>query len=120
MKRDNGRVHTEFEFAIPREIVDPIAYAKKIAAETLASNHPYRLAVYDKQASDGGRNIHAHLMFTERKLDDIESDADQFFRRANSKSPQKGGTAKDRKWHERHMVESMRKTYSILAKLHGV
>lgn len=120
MERDNGRTYTEFEFAIPREIVDPIAYAKKFAAETLASNHPYRLAVHDKQASDGGRNIHAHLMFTERKLDGVERDADQFFRRANPKFPQKGGAAKDRKWHEKHMVENMRKTYSIFAKLHGV
>ncbi|SDK52955.1 MobA/MobL family protein [Methylophilus rhizosphaerae] len=120
MERDNGRTYTEFEFAIPREIVDPIAYAKEFAVETLASNHPYRLAVHDKQASDGGRNVHAHLMFTERKLDGINRDADQFFRRANSKSPHKGGAAKDRKWHEKHMVENMRKTYSIFAKLHGV
>lgn len=120
MERDNGRTYTEFEFAIPREIVDPIAYAKEFAVETLASNHPYRLAVHDKQASDGGRNVHAHLMFTERKLDGIDRDADQFFRRANSKSPNKGGAAKDRKWHEKHMVENMRKAYSIFAKLHGV
>lgn len=120
MERENGRTYTEFEFAIPREIVDPIAYAKEFAVETLASNHPYRLAVHDKQASDGGRNVHAHLMFTERKLDGIDRDADQFFRRANSKSPHKGGAGKDRKWHEKHMVENMRKTYSIFAKLHGV
>jgi len=120
MERNNGRTYTEFEFAIPREIVDPIAYAKEFAVETLASNHPYRLAVHDKQASDGGRNVHAHLMFTERKLDGIDRDADQFFRRANSKCPHKGGAAKDRKWHEKDMVENMRKTYSIFAKLHGV
>lgn len=120
MERANGRTYTEFEFAIPREIEDPINYAKKFAHNILNNNHPYRLAVHDKLASDGGRNIHAHLMFTERFLDGIERDASQFFLRANSKSPEKGGAAKDRKWHLKDMVKNMRQVYSDFAKSNGV
>lgn len=120
MERSNGRTYTEFEFAIPREITDPIAYARQFAHNTLNNNHPYRLAVHDKLASDGGRNIHAHLMFTERRLDGIDRDSSQFFLRANPTSPEKGGAAKDRKWHEKNMVKDMRQTYSDFAKSNGI
>jgi predicted RNase H-related nuclease YkuK (DUF458 family) len=120
MERANGRTYTEFEFAIPREIANAITYAKEFAYTTLGNSHPYRLAVHDKLASDGGRNIHAHLMFTERRLDGIERDASKFFLRANPKAAEKGGAAKDRKWHEKHMVKDMRQVYSDFAKSYGV
>lgn len=120
MERANGRTYTEFEFAIPREITDPVAYAQEFAAKVLGVNHPYRLAVHDKLASDGGRNTHGHLMFTERKLDGIERSREQFFLRGNSKAPEKGGAAKDRKWHDKDMVKNMRQEYSNFAKSHGV
>lgn len=120
MERANGRTYTEFEFAIPRGIENPQAYAREFARIVLGKNHPYRLAVHDKLASDGGRNIHAHLMFTERKLDGINRDIEHFFLRANTKQPEKGGTGKDRWWHDRGMVESMRLEYSKFAKSHGI
>lgn len=120
MERANGRTYTEFEFAIPREITDPVAYAQEFAAKVLDKNHPYRLGVHDKQASDGGRNVHAHLMFTERKLDGVERSREQFFLRANSKIPDKGGTAKDRKWNNKNMVQDVRLEYSMFAKSHGI
>lgn len=120
LERANGRTYTEFEFAIPREIENPVAYAQKLAIKLLGKNHPYRLAVHDKLASDGGRNTHGHLMFTERKLDRFVRDIDHFFLRANSKDPEKGGAAKDRKWNAKDMVETMRQEYSLFAKSYGV
>lgn len=120
LERANGRTYTEFEFAIPREIENPKEYAQKLAIKLLGKNHPYRLAVHDKLASDGGQNTHGHLMFTERKLDGFERDIDHFFLRANPKNPEKGGTAKDRKWNAKDMVETMRHEYSLFAKSYGV
>lgn len=120
MERANGRTYTEFEFAIPRGITDPVAYAREFASKILGKNHPYRLAIHDKLASDGGRNVHAHLMFTERKLDEVERDLEHFFLRANPKYPDRGGAGKDRKWNDKKIVEDMRQEYSNFAKLHGV
>jgi hypothetical protein len=120
MERANGRTYTEFEFAIPRGITDPVAYAREFASKTLGKNHPYRLAVHDKLASDGGRNVHVHLMFTERKLDGVERDLEHFFLRANAKYPDRGGAGKDRKWNDKKIVEDMRQEYSNFAKSHGV
>jgi co-chaperonin GroES (HSP10) len=120
MERANGRTYTEFEFAIPRGITDPVAYAREFASKTLGKNHPYRLAVHDKLASDGGRNVHAHLMFTERKLDGVERDLEHFFLRANAKYPDRGGAGKDRKWNDKKIVEDIRQEYSNFAKSHGV
>jgi co-chaperonin GroES (HSP10) len=120
MERANGRTYTEFEFAIPRGITDPVTYAQAFAIKTLGKNHPYRLAIHDKLASDGGRNVHVHLMFTERKLDGINRDLEHFFLRANAKYPDRGGAAKDRKWNDKKIVEDMRQEYSNFAKSHGI
>ena len=46
------------------------------------------------RAMDGKEQPHCHLMFSERLLDGIERDPDQFFKRFNSKDPSKGGAKK--------------------------
>ena len=120
LERANGRSYSEIEFAIPRECTDPVQYAKDYSAKLLGDRHPYRLAVHDKLARDGGRNVHGHLMVTERRLDGIERDRDQFFKRANAKHPERGGTAKDRQWNERQHIDSLRRGYEGHAKAHGI
>lgn len=119
-ERVNGRAYSEIEFAIPREVADPIEYAEKYAENLLGDRHVYRLAVHDKPAADGGRNVHGHLMFTERKLDGIERSEEQFFKRANTKHPERGGAAKDRSWHDRERINTLRRDYEAHAKAHGV
>lgn len=119
-ERANGRSYSEIEFAIPRECPDPVAYARQYAEQLLGDRHTYRLAVHDKAAADGGRNVHGHLMFSERRLDGIERDREQFFRRANSKTPEKGGTAKDRQWNDRQHIQALRRGYEGHAKAHGI
>ena len=44
---------------------------------------------------DGLEQPHAHLMFNERLQDGIERDPQQYFKRYNSKAPEKGGAKKD-------------------------
>lgn len=119
-ERANGRAYTEIEFSIPREAADPVGYARQFAATMLGAHHPFRLGVHDVPAADGGRNVHAHLMFTERKLDGIERGAEQFFRRANSKAPELGGAAKDREWNARAAVQRVRDAYQAHAAERGV
>lgn len=132
LERANGRTYTEIEAAIPRAVADPVTYATEYAEKLLGTNHPYRLAVHDKPAADGGRNIHMHLMFSERKLDGIERDREQFFKRAAAPyrdrktkelmpaDPAKGGAAKDRKWNDRKQIQAVRDGWQEYAKTHGV
>lgn len=131
LERANGRAYTEIEAAIPRGAADPVAYAKEYAEQLLGKDHPYRLAVHDKEAADGGRNIHMHLMFSDRKLDGIERDREQFFKRAAAPyrhrvtkelipaDPAKGGAGKDRKWNDRAQVQAVRDGWQAHAKAQG-
>ena len=119
-ERANARAYSEIEFAIPRESSDPVTYARQYAAELLGERHVYRLAVHDKPAADGGRNVHAHLMFSERLLDGVDRSREQFFRRANAKHPERGGAAKDRMWNERQHIDRLRRAHETYAKKHGI
>lgn len=113
-KEIKGRAYTEFEWSVPRGISDPVVWAKRVADETLGKDFVFRLAVHDAPASDGGRNINMHLMFSDRRLDHFERDRELFFKRAKSGSyrhrktgqlvshdPTTGGTQKDRFWNHK-------------------
>lgn len=119
-ERKNGRTYSEVEFAIPRGVADPVAFADEFAKRLLGKRHPFRLAVHDKLASDGERNVHGHLMFSERRLDGVERDQVRFFARANKKQPELGGAAKDRMWNDRKQIQFVRDLYQDHARRHGV
>ncbi|MFX6759333.1 mobilization protein, partial [Acinetobacter baumannii] len=57
-ERKNGRAYLEVEAAIPREAADPVAWALTFAQQLRGERFPYRLAVHDREAGDGGRNVH--------------------------------------------------------------
>jgi len=113
-ERANGRAYREVEFSVPRELTerkDQIRFAQQMAYGIVGVKHPYTLAMHDTEAADGGRNVHVHLMFSERALDGIERSAEQFFRRANKANPEKGGAAKDRAMNARSFVAETRQRY---------
>ena len=61
----------------------------------LGDRHAYQYAIHNPPgAIDGKEQPHAHIMFCERINDGIERDPQQFFKRANSKSPERGGAKK--------------------------
>jgi hypothetical protein len=119
-----GRAYKELEIAIPREAKDPVQWAKDYARETLGDRHTYRLAVHDKKASDGGRNVHAHLMFSTRELDGHKRDEKTFFMKAATgnyfhrasgetrpRDPSKGGATKSKFWNSQPAVWETRKSF---------
>ena len=113
-ERANGRAYREVQFAIPREIdgkAEQIQFARFFASQIVGERHAYTLALHDTEAADGGRNLHAHLMFTERARDGIERGAEHFFKRGNSKKPERGGCAKDRAMNSRAFVWKTRALY---------
>jgi len=89
---------------------DPLARALRMApAETsraawtdwegvrreLGAQHVYQWAIHTpKAALEKGEQPHAHIMYSERRLDGIERDPDQFFKRYNAKNPERGGAQK--------------------------
>jgi hypothetical protein len=111
-ERGNGRAYTELEWSIPRECSDPKKWAQEAAQDILGSDFVYRLAVHNKMAADGLPNPHFHLMFSERKFDGIRRETpEHFFKKADSKKPERGGNAKDRTWNKKEMPDIMRLKY---------
>ncbi len=91
-ERANGTLYHEVEFALPRELTQAlqIEAARQLARSICGEQHPYSWGLHDKAG-----NPHVHLMFSGRQLDGIKRDADQFFKRYNAKSPDKGGCRKE-------------------------
>ena len=92
-ERANGRLFVQVECSLPKELNE--AEQRKLAqgfAEELTGQErlPYTLAIH----KGGGENPHIHLMISERGLDGHDRDAEQWFKRANTKEPEKGGAKK--------------------------
>ena len=113
-ERANGRLFREVEFALPRELNEgeQIELAREFARRlTRAGNGerlPYTLAVHRGQ----GENPHAHLMISERANDGIERSREQWFKRYNSKEPEKGGARKSMATRPKDWLEKTRKEWA--------
>ncbi|MGQ0600554.1 MAG: MobA/MobL family protein, partial [Anaerolineales bacterium] len=95
-ERCNGSVYREMEIALPRELT-PVQRRDLVRAwveQELGGRHAYQWAIHVPQALDGGDQPHVHLMFSERQVDGIERDPEQYFRRYNSRNPERGGCRK--------------------------
>ena len=96
-ERANGRLYSEIQFALPRELdagrrqALAGAFAERVCA---GERLPYTLAIHRGGAD--GANPHAHLMFSERGNDGIARPAEQWFKRHNPKAPEQGGALKSR------------------------
>lgn len=117
-ERANGRLYISADFALPvgLDAEDQSALASAFAHElTDEEQLPYTLAVHSGRDANGHEhNPHAHLMISERQNDGIERDPDQWFRRANSANPERGGASKSRTFHGREWMEHARKRWAEL------
>ncbi|NUD51651.1 mobilization protein MobA, partial [Escherichia coli] len=65
--------------------------------QEIGDRHAYQFAIHNpKAAIAGGEQPHAHIMFSERINDGIHRDPEQYFKRANTKEPERGGAKKAR------------------------
>ncbi|MGC9237956.1 MAG: MobA/MobL family protein, partial [Thiomonas sp.] len=62
--------------------------------QEIGGQYAYQWAIHVPKAADGKEQPHAHIMFSERILDGIERDPEQYFKRYNAKNPEKGGARK--------------------------
>ena len=88
--------HTEHIITLPRELDESqrLDLVQDWISQEIGEKYAYAFAIHNPRAMDGKEQPHCHLMFSERLLDGIERDPDQFFKRFNSKDPSKGGAKK--------------------------
>ena len=100
-ERANGRLYSEIQFALPRELdasgrrALAGAFAERVCG---GERLPYTLALHKGEAEtpDKPDNPHAHLMFSERGNDGIARSEEQWFKRHNPTAPAQGGARKSR------------------------
>lgn len=98
-ERANGCTFREIEIALPRELKPEqrLELVRDFVRQEIGDLHAYQFAIHNpKAAIAGGEQPHAHIMFSERLNDGIHRDPGQYFRRANSKEPERGGAKKVR------------------------
>lgn len=97
-ERERGSTYREFELALPRELTPAqrVALVEDFVGSSLGGRHVVQWAIHCPRAAlDGGEQPHAHIMYSERRLDEIRRDPHQFFKRWNGKTPERGGCQKD-------------------------
>ena len=100
-ERANGRLYSEIQFALPRDLdaTGRQALAGAFAERVCGGERlPYTLALHKGEAEtpDKPDNPHAHLMFSERGNDGIARSEEQWFKRHNPTAPERGGARKSR------------------------
>jgi len=95
-ERKGGTTYREMEIALPRELDagQRVALVREFVRQEIGERHAYQWAIHTPTAADGGEQPHVHLMFSERQVDGIARDPQQYFRRYNAKAPEKGGARK--------------------------
>ncbi|WP_455654362.1 MobA/MobL family protein [Phascolarctobacterium sp.] len=98
-ERVNGNAYHEFELALPNELSDQqnIELVQEFVKEHIGENKVYCFAIHSKIAAldESQKQPHVHIMFSER-IDDLkEKPPHLYFKRYNSKFPERGGNKKD-------------------------
>ncbi|WXZ69703.1 MobA/MobL family protein [Fusobacterium animalis] len=114
-ERANSVVYREIEVNIPNEFNHEQAkeLINNFVKKELGEKYIYTYAIHESYNNDGEKNLHCHLMFSERELDGIDRELSQFFKRANSKEPKKGGAEKNREWQDKSRLLELRKSWEI-------
>lgn len=96
LERSNGTTYREMEIALPRELnsAQQVELVREWVEKEIGDRHAYQWAIHVPMAADGAEQPHVHLMFSERQVDGIERDPEQYFKRYNAKAPEKGGARK--------------------------
>ena len=121
-ERKNGVIYREFEIALPVEFSreQNIDLVKEFVEKELGKDYVYTFAIHKPMSltKEGMDQPHVHLMFCDRKLDGIERNEKDFFKRYNSKNPELGGARKEIEWQTKEKLVDLRKDWEILLNFH--
>ena len=95
-ERANGSSYREHVIALPRELTPDQRHELVLdwIEQEIGDKHAYQYAIHNPPALDGLEQPHCHLMFSERTIDGIKRDPEQYFKRYNAKNPELGGAKK--------------------------
>lgn len=115
-ERTNGRAYSEFEIALPNELTheENQKLVNDFVGKHIGNNKVWAYAIHSKPATfdDDEEQIHAHIMFCERVVEDGMTKAkapSKFFKRYNGKSPDNGGYKKDERFTSSDARDSIKK-----------
>lgn len=115
-ERTNGRAYSEFEIALPNELTheENQKLVNDFVGKHIGNNKVWAYAIHSKPATfdDDEEQIHAHIMFCERVVEDGMTKAkspSKFFKRYNGKSPDNSGYKKDERFTSSDARDSIRK-----------
>lgn len=117
----NGRTYREFKLTLPHEfsLEENIQLVNEFIEKELGKDYYYSIVIHDKESSEKGiNNIHAHLMFSQRKIDNIERTPEQFFRKYNRYNPHKGGAKKESSWNKKEKLMELRQSWEDVLNKH--
>lgn len=117
-ERANANTFRTIDFSLPTELSNEenIELAARFAEELFGDKFVYSMAVHSKPSGvQSIQNIHCHIMFSERKLDGIERDPKEFFKRFNRKNPHLGGCEKTDEWTSYSKLYYIRQTWERIA-----
>ena len=114
-ERINGTVYKEIRISLPNELSHEknIELLNEFIDTILEGKYHYSVSIHSKESSykKDILNTHAHIMFSPRELDGIERNKDIFFKRANAKSPERGGCKKNTSWNNIEKLLEIRKLW---------
>lgn len=120
-ERTNGRAYSEFEIALPNELTheENQKLVNDFVGKHIGNNKVWAYAIHSKPATfdDDEEQIHAHIMFCERVVEDGMTKAkspSKFFKRYNGKSPDNSGYKKDERFTSsdaRDSIEKIRQSW---------
>lgn len=122
----NGRTYREVRISLPEELTkeENIELLNQFLKENF-SNHYYSVVIHDKETQPDfesekkHQNIHAHIMFCPRIIDNIDREnPNKYFKKANLKYKERGGAPKDEKWNKVETLFKIRKDWEILQNKH--
>lgn len=96
-ERANGAAYREYVIALPNELdIEQNMSVVRNLIVSLVGEKPFQYAIHAPTSSlEGEKNLHLHLMYSDRVPDGIERPADQMFKRYNPADPERGGCKKD-------------------------
>lgn len=112
-ERGNGRLFKQLEFALPKELNTEQqkelvqTFVDKIMS-TKDGPLPYSYAVHKGHDKE---NPHCHLMISERALDGHQRTPETWFKRANSRTPEKGGAKKTEALKPKEWLQEIRQEW---------
>lgn len=119
-RRKNGRAYREIRLGLQEELslAENIQTVEEFLKDSgIQSNHAYSYAIHDKTAmfSDEHRNIHAHIMFSEKTIEkDRPLSAEEYFKRYTVQADGSitGGYKTERYWNNKESIPYLREIWA--------